>query len=165
MIYIRLQEDYKVISRTLTRKSTLPKIGFISSIYREEKKPPNPQQSGSESPLTRLSVDRPVDRPKCAVRSTDPSVRSIAWSTAQIPTILQDLLDLSVDRRVDRLAEFSPLYQFWSIERSTAPNFVHVGQPPGRLNPVIELKNSISCFCPLSTIHNFRKRILSVHKS
>ena len=68
MIYTRLQEVYKILSRTLTRTLTRnqPLLNvFTSSIYREEKKPPKIAPGQVQN--LRLSVDRAVDRPKCAI--------------------------------------------------------------------------------------------------
>jgi len=85
--------------------------------------------------------------PDCWSRSTDPSVRSTARSIAKNPLSLQDLLEMSLDRAVEPTdpTGFLFLVQHRSTARSTK-----VCRLPGRSKSVIELENSISCFCPLS---------------
>jgi len=67
LIYIRLQEDYYWFSQELTQKILNPKNGFNSLFIEKRRNPQISSRSGPEFILTRLSVDRPVDRPKYVV--------------------------------------------------------------------------------------------------
>ena len=140
MIYTRLQEDYKVLSRTLTRKSTInPKNGLHPLFIRRRRNPQNSSRSGTESVLTQLSDNRPRSTQVCSrprkvlqhcktywkCRSTD---RLIGLSTDQLVSLLSVNFDRPGSRPIQALC--------MSIDR------------PVDWSPVIELKKPYLLFLP-----------------
>jgi len=139
MIYTRYKRITIGSLRTLTRNPLTLKMGYI---YKEKNKPQNSFKSGLETVLTRLSVDRPVDRPKCAVN------RPVDRSMLSVITVLTE----NVCRQPNRPTQLSSS-SLCNIGRSPGQSIqalcMSVDRPVDR-SPVIGLKNSISCFCPLS---------------
>ena len=126
LIYIRLQEDYNWFYQELTQKILNPKNG-LHPLFIERRR--NPQNSFS------LVQNQFWLECRSNAWSTDQNVRS----TAQCPLPLQDLLEMSVDRAVDRPNWILFLMQHRLTGRSTGPSLVHVGQPPSRLKSCLRV--------------------------
>ena len=115
-----------VLSRTLTRNQPCPKNKLHHLFIGRRRNPQNSSRSGPESPLTRLSVDRP----KCAV---DYQVdHSKSCKTAG--------LNENVGRPTNW---FLP-----SLSTSTDPSLVNVGRPPSRLMSCHRVKKLYLLFLP-----------------
>jgi len=126
MIYTRLQEDYKVLSRTLTSKQPYSKMGSHPLFIKRRKNSQISSRSDPKTALTRLSVDRSVNQPKCTVDRAKScktaGLTGYVSRPAGRPTRFLFSLSILVDRAADR----------------SKPCACRLTE-----SPVIELKNSL----------------------